>query len=141
MRFPTEIYENFRGRKILRSKSREIAPKSMPPCGAKLAHDPQRSPTTVPSVRMLRHVRLRAISDRNFRKIFAAAKFSREITPKSVPPDDAQPLDDPYRSPSTVPSVGTMWHVRFRAILSGFPTEIFEKFSAALPPNFAFEIA
>ena len=30
---------NFRGRKILRSKSREVAPKSMPPGGAQLAHD------------------------------------------------------------------------------------------------------
>ena len=38
--FRTEIFENFRGRKILRSKSREIAPKSMPPGGAQLPHDP-----------------------------------------------------------------------------------------------------
>ena len=53
--------KTFRGRKILHSKSREIAPKSMPPVGAELAHDPQRSPTTVPSVGMLRRVRLRAI--------------------------------------------------------------------------------
>ena len=30
----------FRGRKILRSKSREMAPKSMPPGGAQLPHDP-----------------------------------------------------------------------------------------------------
>ena len=38
--FRTEIFENFRGRKILRPKSREIAPKSMPLGGAQLAYDP-----------------------------------------------------------------------------------------------------
>ena len=47
--------------KFLRSKSREIAPKSMPPCVAQLAYDPQRSLTTMPSVGMLRRVRLHAI--------------------------------------------------------------------------------
>ena len=51
--FRTEIFENFRGREILRSKSREIAPKSMPPRGAQLADDPQRSPTTMPSAGVL----------------------------------------------------------------------------------------
>ena len=34
-------------------KMREIVPKSMPPGGAQLAHDPKRSPTSVPSVGML----------------------------------------------------------------------------------------
>ena len=56
------------------------------------------------------------------------------IAPKSLPIGCAQPRHDPQRSPSTVPCVGTMRHVRFRAILSGFPTEIFEKFSR--PRNF-----
>ena len=77
--FPTEIFA-FRGRKILRLNSREIAPKSMPPVGAELAHDPRRSPTAVPSVGMLRRVRLRAILSgfptEIFEKKFAAAKFS-----------------------------------------------------------------
>ena len=52
---------NFRKFKILRSKSREIAPKSMPPGGAQLPHDPKRSPKCVASVSMLCRVRLRAI--------------------------------------------------------------------------------
>ena len=43
----------------------------MPLGGAQLAHDAERSPTTVPSVGMLRHVRLRAILDRKFRNFFA----------------------------------------------------------------------
>ena len=38
-RFWSEIFEHFRGCKILRSKSREIAPKSMPPGGAQLPYD------------------------------------------------------------------------------------------------------
>ena len=74
-RFRTEIFENFRGREILRSKSREIAPKSMSLRAARHAHDPQRSPTSVPSVGMLQRVRLRAISDRKFRKFCAAVKL------------------------------------------------------------------
>ena len=37
--FRTEIFENFRGRKIFHSKLREIAPKFMPPGGAELRHD------------------------------------------------------------------------------------------------------
>ena len=54
---------------------------------------------------------------------------SRENAPKSVPPDDVQPCHDPKSSPSTVPSVGMLRRVRLRAILSGYPTEIFEKIS------------
>ena len=73
--FRSKFSKILRGRKILRSKSREIAPKSMPPGGAQLAHDSQRSPTTVPSVRGLQYVRLRAVRDRKFRKFVAAAKF------------------------------------------------------------------
>ena len=38
--FRTEIFENFRGRKIFRSKSCEMAPKSMTPGGAQLPRDP-----------------------------------------------------------------------------------------------------
>ena len=38
--FRTEIFENFRGRKSLRSKSREIAPKVMRLGGAQLCNDP-----------------------------------------------------------------------------------------------------
>ena len=74
--FGSQISKKFRGRKILRSKSREIAPKFMPLGGAELDHDPKRSPTAVRSVGMLWRVRLRRISDRKIRKIFAAAKFS-----------------------------------------------------------------
>ena len=55
---------------ILGSKSREIAPKSMRPGGAQLAHDPQRSSTSVLSVGMLRRVRLRAIRSGFPTKIF-----------------------------------------------------------------------
>ena len=65
---------------------------------------------------------------------------SREITPKSVPPDDAKPLREPQTSPNIVPSVGTLRRVRFRVILSGFRTENFEKFSRP-PQNFASGIA
>ena len=41
-------------------------------------YDRMRSLTTVPSISMLRRVRLRAISDRKFRNFFAAAKFCVE---------------------------------------------------------------
>ena len=64
---------------------------------------------------------------------------SREIAPKSMPPGDAQLANDPQRSPTSVPSVGMLWRVRLRAVLSGFPTEIFE--NCARPENFALEIA
>ena len=59
--FGPKIFKIFRGRKIFRPKSREIAPKSLPIGGAQPCHEPQRSPSTVPSVGMLRHVRLHAI--------------------------------------------------------------------------------
>ena len=58
MRFPTEIFENF---SLPRNFAFEIAPKSMPPEGAQLGNDPQRSATTVPSVGMLRPVKLSSI--------------------------------------------------------------------------------
>ena len=100
--FEPKFSTNFRNRKLLRSKSLEIAPKSMSPVGAQLAHDSERSPTTVPSVGMLRHVRLHAgLFDRNFRKFFAAAKFCvrnypRKIEPKclAIGDGDAQPCHE-----------------------------------------------
>ena len=111
----TEISENFRDRKVLRSKSREIAPKSVPHHGAKPAYDPLRSPTTMPSVGVL----IASDSQRNSNRI--SPKFSKkcrgrkvlrskscEITPKSVPPGGAQLADDPQRFPTTVPSVGVL---------------------------------
>ena len=56
---------------------------------AQLAHDPRRSPTSVPSVGILWRVRLRAISDRKFSKFFGGRKNfrskSREIAPRSMP--------------------------------------------------------
>ena len=73
--FRPKFSKNFAGRKILHSKSREIAPKSMPPGGAQLAHDPTRSQTTMPSVSMLRRMRLHAIRNRFRTEIFE--KFSR----------------------------------------------------------------
>ena len=75
--FRPKFSKIFGGRKIFRSKSHEIAPKSMPPGDAQLAYDPQRSLTTVPSVGMLRRVRLHAIFDRNFRKISAALRWKK----------------------------------------------------------------
>ena len=78
-----------------------------------------------------------------FSKIFRARKIlrskSREIAPKSMLFRGAQHAHDPQRSPTTVPSVGMLWRVRLRAVLSGFQTEIVENF--ARPENFAFEIA
>ena len=56
--FRTEI---FRGRNILRSKSREIAPKSVPLGDAQPRRDPQRSPTTVQSIGTRGGARLKAI--------------------------------------------------------------------------------
>ena len=121
--------------KILHSKSQEIAPKSMPPGGAQLAHDPVRSPTFVPSVGMLRRARLRAILDRKVRNFSAAAKIlnfrprSHEnlIAPKSMPPGGAQLAHDPVRSPTFVPSVGMLRRARLRAIFD----RKFRIFSAA----------
>ena len=73
MDFSKKINLNFRGGENFRSEAREIAPKSMPLACAKLADDPERSLPTVASVGMVLNVRLRAISDRNFRKLFFAA--------------------------------------------------------------------
>ena len=63
---------------------------------------------------------------------------SREIAPKSVPLDDAQPRRDPQRSPTTVQSVGTREAARLHAVHSRFRTEIFEFFSR--PQNFAVKV-
>ena len=59
--FERKFQKIFAAATIFRSKSREIAPKIMPLGYAQLAHDPRRSRTSVPSVGMLRRVRLRAI--------------------------------------------------------------------------------
>ena len=56
-----KISKIFRGRKILRSKSREIAPKSATLDDALPRHEPQRSPNMVLSVGTPRRVRFRAI--------------------------------------------------------------------------------
>ena len=81
--FRPKVSKNFRGRQILHSKSRVIAPKSMPAGCAQLAHDPERSPASVPSVGMLRHVRLRAICGEsrteNFEIFSRPQNFSSEI--------------------------------------------------------------
>ena len=125
--FRPKFSKNFRGREIFArdhaemraARRRAASPRPaevLKHCG-KRRHDAERE-ISCDSQR---------ISDRNFRKFFAAAKFSREITPKCVPPDDAQPRHDPQRPPSFVLRVGMMRHVRFCAILSEFPIEIFEK--------------
>ena len=98
---------------------------------------------------MLRRVRFRAIRSgfrtENFRKTFnfrsrkISRPESREIAPKSALPDDAKPCHEASRSPNTVPSVGMLRRVRFRAIRKGFRTEIFEILSR--PQNFASGIA
>ena len=55
----------------------------MPAGGAQLAHDPQRSPATLPSVGMLRHVRLRAIRIEfrveNFENLSRPRNFAFEL--------------------------------------------------------------
>ena len=67
--------KSFRGRRIFRSRSRENAPKSVSTEDLQPCDDPQRFISTVRSLGMLRRVRLRAMSDRNFRKFYAAAEF------------------------------------------------------------------
>ena len=52
---------NFRKFKIFRSKSRDIAPKSMPLCDTHLHYEPKRSLTCVAIVSMLCRMRFRAI--------------------------------------------------------------------------------
>ena len=64
-----------RGRIIFRSRSRENAPKSVSAEDLQPCHDPQRSISTVRSVGMLRRVRLRAMSGRNFQNVYAAAEI------------------------------------------------------------------
>ena len=59
--FEPKISKNFRCRKILRPESREIAPQSALPDGAKPYNEPRRSPNTLPSVNTLHRVRFRAI--------------------------------------------------------------------------------
>ena len=65
----------FRGRKILRSKSRENAPEFMTADDMQPCHVPKRSISTVRSVGMLRRVRLRAICSGFRTEIFE--NFSR----------------------------------------------------------------
>ena len=69
----------FRGREILRSKSREIAPKSAVPHVLQPGHEPERSPDTVPSVGMPRHVRFGAILGEVLTEIFKKKNRGREI--------------------------------------------------------------
>ena len=137
----TELFENFPRPARFRL---EKAPKRAAPLVLQPGHDPQRSPNSVPSVGMLWRVRLRAISDRNFRNFCAAGKFCvrnrARSRPKSAVPHVLQHGHDPQRSPNTVPSVGMLRRrVRFGAILGEFLIEIFEKFSR--PRNFAIETA
>ena len=85
--FRIEFRKKFRGREILRSKPREIAPKPAVPHVLQPSHGPQRSPDTVPSVGMLRRVRFGAILseflNEIFEKIFAAAKI-RCVSPAAA---------------------------------------------------------
>ena len=133
------VSQNFRGCKILRSKSREIAPKSVPPGCAQLCHDPVRSRTSVASVSLLCRVKLCAFGPKfsqNFRGRKILRSKPREIAPKSLPPGGAQLRQDPSRSRTSVASVSLLCRVRLCAIRSRFRTEIFAKFSR--PQNFAF---
>ena len=79
MRFAVDlgpkIFKFFRGRKIFRPKSCEIAPKFLPIGGAQPCLEPKRSPSTVRSVGMLWRGGFRRDSDRKFSTFFAAAKF------------------------------------------------------------------
>ena len=145
--FGVKISKNFRGRRIFRLKSREIAPKSIPLCDAQLPRHCQRSTTTVRSVGTLRRVRFRAIRNgfrteifENFSRPQNFRSRSREIAPKSMPAVDAQPCHDPQRSRTTVLSVGMLRRVRFRPICNGFRTEIFEKILIFAAAKFLREI-
>ena len=136
------LRKKFRDRKILRSKSREVAPKSAVPHLRTVNHtSPVCELPTIP--RGARDsVRFSANFDRrpNFSKIFRGQhRFRLENAPKRAAPRVLQPGHDPQRSPNSVPSVGMLWRVRFGAILGEFLTEIFEKISR--PRNFAIEIA
>ena len=81
--FRPKFSKIFRGRKILRSESREIAPKSALPDDAKPRHEPRRSPNAVLSVGMLWRVRCRAIRSGFRTEIFEIfsrpQKFASEI--------------------------------------------------------------
>ena len=147
MHFRSKISKIFRGRTIFRSKSREIAPKFVPLGGAQLAHDPQRSPTTVPSVSMLRRVRFfcdsKRISDRKFRNFFAAAKFRvrncarlRRKSRCPTTPSLAARQEGPQTLCRASARCGARDFVRFA-------TDFGPKFSKifARPQNFAFGIA
>ena len=78
--FLTEIFENFPRPQHF---GFEIAPKSALLRVLQPAHEPQRSPVTVPSVRVLRHVRFGAIRGEVlteiFKKISRPRNFSIEI--------------------------------------------------------------
>ena len=141
--FGPKIFENFCGHKILRSKSREIAPKSLPIERAMPLRDVDESSRGPASVGMLRHVRFRAIRSGfwtgKFRKFLQPPNFAFEITPKSLPVERVQPRRDVHGSQRGPASVGMLRHVRFCAICSGFRTEIFEKISR--PQSFGSENA
>ena len=100
-----------------------------------LARAVNRSPKTLPRVGVQRRVGLHAKSARSgpkiFEQILAAAKFSVEIAPKSVPPDDARPCRVSKRSPKTLPSVGVPRRVVSHAKSARFGLKFFEKFSRA----------
>ena len=86
--FRTEIFENFRGRKILHSKSRQIAPKSAVLADLQPRQDVQGSLKSVPTVRMLRRVRLHANRSgfriENFEKFSRPQNFPLEIARERI---------------------------------------------------------
>ena len=110
---------------------------------AQLAHDPRRSPTSVPSVGMLSCVRLRANSARKFSKFFGGRKIfrspSRAIAPNSMPAGAAQLAHDPRRSPTMANICAERRHPMAREIACDFGSKIFEIFRR--PEKFSFEIA
>ena len=103
--FGPKILKIFRGRKISRPKSREIAPKSAPPNDVQPRHDLQRFPYNVLSHGKVRRERLNAICSGFRSEIFeklSRPKISRpklrEMAPKSAPPDDVH--SGPQRCPT-----------------------------------------
>ena len=137
-------FVNFRGRKILRSKSRAIAPKFMPPGGAQLAQDLQRSLSSVVSVGMLRRVRLRVISSGFRTENFEFFSATEKLTQSSQSPRDRAKIRAvaALRPDEVLSNCAEGRHAAEREIACdsrGFLTEIFEKISR--PRNVAIEIA
>ena len=64
--FGPKLFEKFRGRKISRPKSREIALKSVPPDVVQPRNDLQESPNTFVSDHMAMRERLRTIGTKTF---------------------------------------------------------------------------